>query len=416
MHTDGENFLCLSAFICVPTTFIYLRASNPELRNMKVTRIKIDNFKSLVDFELKLSKFACLVGLNGSGKSTVLQCFDFLAQQCKGDIQAWLDIRHWSAADLNSRLSHKSNIDFTVDLKDNAGQKMGWSCSFNRKELRCTRESIAVNGRQVLKVEDGYFSVSVEGIPSSQKHIDFFYQGSILSQLKEAHLPRCLLELKHSFLHIHALDMLSPELLRQRTRFSAGGLGIGGESLSAFLHEIDLKKRVEITNKLKKAYPQLLNIDVDSLRSGWKKLYITEKFSGKRMSTEARHVSDGLLRMLAIFTQLIDEKSFVLLDEIENGINPELIELLIDTLVQSPHQVMITTHSPLILNYMDDYIAQHGVVYLYKSPEGFTRSIPFFSIPSMAEKLTVMGPGEVYEDTHLPELQDEINAIVNRDS
>jgi hypothetical protein len=65
---------------------------------------------------------------------------------------------------------------------------------------------------------------------------------------------------------------------------------------------------------------------------------------------------------------------------------------------------------------MDDYIAQHGVVYLYKSPEGFTRSIPFFSIPSMAEKLTVMGPGEVYEDTHLPELQDEINAIVNRDS
>ena len=199
MHTDGENFLCLSAFICVPTTFIYLRASNPELRNMKVTRIKIDNFKSLVDFELKLSKFACLVGLNGSGKSTVLQCFDFLAQQCKGDIQAWLDIRHWSAADLNSRLSHKSNIDFTVDLKDNAGQKMGWSCSFNRKELRCTRESIAVNGRQVLKVEDGYFSVSVEGIPSSQKHIDFFYQGSILSQLEEAHLPRHLLEFKHFF-------------------------------------------------------------------------------------------------------------------------------------------------------------------------------------------------------------------------
>ena len=60
----------------------------PEQRNMKVTRIKIDNFKSLVDFELNMAKFACLVGLNGSGKSTVLHCFDFLAQQCKGDIQA----------------------------------------------------------------------------------------------------------------------------------------------------------------------------------------------------------------------------------------------------------------------------------------------------------------------------------------
>jgi ABC-type lipoprotein export system ATPase subunit len=382
---------------------------------MRVTRIKIDNFKSLVDFELSLSKFSCLVGLNGSGKSTVLQCFDFLAQQCKGDIQAWLDIRHWSAADLNSRLSHKSNIDFTVDLKDDAGREMRWSCSFNRKELRCTREGITVNGRQILKVEDGCCSVSAEGHPVSQKQIDFFYQGSILSQLKETHLPRCLLEFKHFILQIHALDMLSPELLRQRTRFSEGGLGIGGESLSAFLHEIGIKKRAEITNKLKKAYPQLLNIDVDSLRSGWKKLYITEQFSGKRISTEARHVSDGLLRMLAIFTQVIEETSFILLDEIENGINPELIELLIDTLVQSPHQVMVTTHSPLILNYMNDDIAQQGVVYLYKSPEGYTRAVHFFIIPSMAKKLTVMGPGEVYEDTRLFELQDEINAIVKRD-
>ncbi|MEI6262469.1 MAG: AAA family ATPase [Deltaproteobacteria bacterium] len=379
---------------------------------MKVTRIKIDNFKSLVDFELNMAKFACLVGLNGSGKSTVLQCFDFLAQQCKGDIQTWLDTRHWSAADLNSRLSHKSNIDFTVDLIDNTGQKMDWVCSFNRKELRCTRESIAVNGRQVLKVEDGYFSVSAEGIPSPQKQIDFFYQGSILSQLKEAYLPSRLLEFKQFFLHVYALDMLSPELLRQRTRASRGGLGIGGESLSAFLHEIGFKKQAEIINKLKKAYPQLLNLDVVSLRSGWKKLHISEKYVGKVLFTEARHVSDGLLRMLAIFTQLCNDKSFILLDKIENGINPELIELLLDNLVQSPHQILVTTHSPLILNFMDDDIAQQGVVYLYKTPDGHTRAIRFFSIPSMAEKLSVMGPGEAYENTRMVELQDEINTIV----
>jgi hypothetical protein len=48
---------------------------------------------------------------------------------------------------------------------------LDWSCSFNRKELRCTRESIAVNGCQVLKVEDGYFSVSAECVPSPQKQM-----------------------------------------------------------------------------------------------------------------------------------------------------------------------------------------------------------------------------------------------------
>jgi len=50
-----------------------------------------------------------------------------------------------------------------------------------------------------LLIEDGYFSVSAEGVPSPQKQIDFFYQGSILSQLEEAHLPRHLLEFKHFF-------------------------------------------------------------------------------------------------------------------------------------------------------------------------------------------------------------------------
>ena len=116
--------------------------------------------------------------------------------------------------------------------------------------------------------------------------------------------------------------------------------------------------------------------------------------------------------MLAIFTQLGNEQSFILLDEIENGINPELIEMLLDSLVKSPHQVLVTTHSPLILNYLEDDIAQEGVVYLYKTPEGHTLAIRFFSITSMAEKLSVMGPGEAYEDTLLVELQDEINNIV----
>ncbi len=54
--------------------------------DMRITHLRVDNFKSLVDFNLPLAKFNCLVGLNGSGKSTVLQFFDFLSQQVKGDL------------------------------------------------------------------------------------------------------------------------------------------------------------------------------------------------------------------------------------------------------------------------------------------------------------------------------------------
>ena len=37
---------------------------------MQITSIHVENFKSLVDFDLDMAKFTCLIGLNGSGKST----------------------------------------------------------------------------------------------------------------------------------------------------------------------------------------------------------------------------------------------------------------------------------------------------------------------------------------------------------
>lgn len=41
--------------------------------DMRITHLRVENFKSLVGFNLSLAKFNCLVGLNGSGKSTVLR-------------------------------------------------------------------------------------------------------------------------------------------------------------------------------------------------------------------------------------------------------------------------------------------------------------------------------------------------------
>jgi ABC-type multidrug transport system ATPase subunit len=129
------------------------------------------------------------------------------------------------------------------------------------------------------------------------------------------------------------------------------------------------------------------------------------------MKTEARYVNDGMLRLMAILAELQSEHRFVLFDEIENGINPELIEFVIDKLVNAKQQVLVTTHSPMILNYLDDETARKGVIYLYKTAQGCTKSTPFFSIPSLAKKLTVMGPGEAFVDTNLTKLADEIAGL-----
>lgn len=385
---------------------------------MRIKKIFVDNFKSLVDFELPLTKFNCIVGLNGSGKSTVLQFFDFLSQQVRGDLNGWLKKRNWEAPDINSKLTRKNNIEFEVLLAADDNTDVKWHASFNRRTLSCTSELIEWNKYVVLKVEDGHYSIwnlngqERESVPKLSGAIAFDYQGSLLSQIKESQLTPEILKLKKFFEGVHALDLLAPELLRQRTREAGDSLGLGGERLSAFLYEVGESKRIDILKKMSESYPQLKRFDITAMRSGLKKLTVQEQFKNTFLKTEARHVADGFLRMLAIFAQLSKEQCILLLDEIENGINSEIIEFLIDSLVKAVPQVLVTTHSPMVLNYLEDDIAAEGVVYLYKGKNGETQAVRFFDIPSMRKKLTVMGPGEVYEDTLLTELADEI-ALLN---
>jgi len=390
---------------------------------MRIRAIRANNFKSLVDFKIELAKFTCLIGLNSAGKSTVLQFVDFLAQQVRGDIEGWLSERNWSSGDLKSQLTNKKNVDFTVEISDDSRGSVTWEASFNPDQLRCTHERIRA-GRAFLNVSGGTVRVG-ESSASEQRaggrvspqEITFTYQGSILSQLKEAALPTPLVEFKRFFLNVESLELLSPEYLRRRTRESGKTLGLGGQRLSAFLHELGVEKRRRLVSRLKSAYPQLEDLQTRALRSGWKQLEITEAYRGEnsglfpKMTTEARHVADGMLRLIAILAETESEHRFLLFDEIENGINPELVEFVLNTLISAPQQVLVTTHSPMILNYLDDDVAREGVVYLYKTADGRTQAKRFFDIPSVAEKLSVMGPGEAFADTDLTALQEEIETV-----
>ncbi|WP_240645370.1 AAA family ATPase [Vibrio mediterranei] len=380
---------------------------NQMNQSLSLVNIKANNFKSLVDFSLPFSKFNCLVGLNGSGKSTVLQFIDFLSQQVSGHIDEWLDSRQWSARDLNSTLTKQSNITFTVELSY-SGKPVIWEGSFNRTELFCTAEKITWGGKTLLNVADGKFSLPTEDL---QAPITFAYQGSILSQLRENQLPKELVAFKTFFNELNALDMLSPEMLRDQ-HISGKTLGAGGKMLSSFISNMTKEEKANLVATLKELYPSLVKVDATVQKSaGTVRLEIEEKFGEKIIKTEARHINDGLLRFMAIFAQLTKKQSALLLDEIENGVNPELIEKLVDSLVEANTQVIVTTHSPMILNYMEDDVARAGVVYLYKNAQGATQAIRLFDIPSMQRKLKFMGPGEAYEDTILENLAPEAATV-----
>lgn len=372
-----------------------------------IESIRIRNFKSLGEVTLNLEKFNCLIGMNGAGKSTVLQALDFIAQMMHGQLQDWLSRRDWSINDLNCKLRKESNITVSVQYRTSEGKELVWIGIFNRSSLRCTSESLFVDGARQFQMAGQTYTL--QGRP--RQGIAFVFQGSLLSALKDSELSPSILEFRDAMRHVRSLELLSPQLLRKSARSSDRDIGAGGEKLAGYLHAIKGEDRQRLLELLKSFYPRIEDFKVKSKRAGWKTLAVIEQFDGQRLETEALHMSDGLLRILAVLAQAGAHNSLLLLDEIENGINQAIVERLVDTLVSSTQQILVTTHSPLILNYLDDDLARRSVQFIYRTPQGESRIRHFFELPRIGEKLRYMGPGEALVDTDLEQLSAECLAL-----
>ena len=224
-------------------------------------------------------------------------------------------------ASLESKEIHRGyhpvrTLEFSVDLVSEDGKTQGsWSASFNTTLLHCTEENIQMHG-VVLKVRSGRLRID-EVKPVHRREIiplesiSFSYEGSILSQLREEILPPALLEFKHFFSGIKSFDLLSPENFATDQREAGDSIGRGGRHLSAFLHELGAAGRGRITSRLRKVYEQLETINTKSLPYGWRQLEIEESFGGRKLLTEARHVNDGMLRLIAILAKLAGRASTI---------------------------------------------------------------------------------------------------------
>ena len=51
---------------------------------MRISSIRIENFRSFEDETLPLNNYACLVGPNGAGKSTVLTALNVIFRRTRG--------------------------------------------------------------------------------------------------------------------------------------------------------------------------------------------------------------------------------------------------------------------------------------------------------------------------------------------
>ena len=116
-------------------------------------KLKVDNFKSLVNFSIDFSPMSVIIGNNATGKSSVLQAIDFLCSSVKEDFGIMLERRGWSADNIKSKLINSNKIHFESNIllySDEGDLSYDWkmvlSIYTGKNEVSLLSESLVCNG------------------------------------------------------------------------------------------------------------------------------------------------------------------------------------------------------------------------------------------------------------------------------
>ena len=376
-----------------------------------IKRFFIKNFKSLADFSIPLGKFSCLIGMNGAGKTTVLQALDFIGHLACGIT----DFRGWEKNEVITIGSGSRTLEIQVDFAfDDPEEEISWSGKYNIDRQKFTEEliqtsqssdSLFLNKYLSLKENRLFYDGMVNTI--APKDIsDYNYKGSVLSAFKFDDPVICAAQ--KELQSLKSLELLSPNLMRKGALPNTD-LGTGGDGLAGFLSKLNENDAAVLAATLREFYPFVDKYEIKRKKFGWKNLLIRE--AAFKSPISSAHINDGYLRILAILSQKFSKAGFLLFDEIENGINQELIEKMLVQLQNfNGKQVLVTTHSALVLNYLTDEAAKESVVLLFKDPMGHTHAVKFFEIPKIAKQIEFMAPGQIMSQTNLIELSSNLAA------
>jgi predicted ATPase len=379
-------------------------------------KLTIKNFKAIQDLTIEFTPFTVLIGGNSCGKSTVLQAMDFLCGiALKKDINEYLDDHELYIYDLKSKLSdgEEKPIEFISIYEFDKADiviKLEWSLSIDQKQddWIIHEKIIDLNTNKVIC---SYGNADIKNVPPIMDQIKLKSSAlNILSDMYSTHpYINDLVKYLNSVRNFEAFSVDKIRNENKNNPLSGFLVGVGGEDLIPFIHKMSEKERKTLDTIVSDFMGHRIKIETEEVWKDKVDLWITESFDDSSPSINSRHISDGLLRMIALIaiaTQketrfLIDlpiTTGIIMFDEIENGINPYLTEKYIGlfrSLIKiTGQQVIVTTHSPVVLN----DIKPEEIVFLWKDKIGAARCKKMFSTEEMREALEFLNPGEIWEN------------------
>ncbi len=374
-----------------------------------IKKIKIEGYKSFKNMELELKPLTVSFGPNSSGKSNFLDAIFFLSQVVskknikeafEGHRGLPLESFFYGEKGYEGNLK-QPNLQFTFEVdveisplvRDKVERiilekRKGIDSANSTKHisiekllryhltiealpktgyLRVENErlcAIKSNGqekkrRAFLEKEGGYIHLRMEGQSHPTYHQIGLDHTIVSTALYEPHYPHITafrMELANWYTYY-----LEPRILMREEVPVAEieSLGPRGENLSAFLNTLKHKYKKDYDNfnlSLKQILPVISNIEVVQSKEGRVGLHLFE--NNQRFSS--RLISEGTLRLIGLLCAIHPRNptTLVAFEEPENGVHPVRLKCISDLLknasLQYEKQIIVTSHSPILLGYFAD--------------------------------------------------------------
>lgn len=378
-----------------------------------LTRLRISRFKSFVDEEVELAPLTLLVGANASGKSNFLDAIWFLhglsqrltlEQILNGErrsgAQVWSGIRGGSA-----EIALVGERSFTLE-----GRWRGSENELHHK-LTCEIDPVPllkaeslVNGNELLfdaELRSGGEFIDLRLASGERFQLSGHSGGSLVEAVSRTTSWDEVAFLWTVWREIGWVSLSPPEM-REYGRPSLV-LGDKGQNISGLLALICRdpdQKYALVTWLAELCAPELADIDFIEVPEVNDVLAVLVEKNGRRIS--ARSLSDGTLRFLGLLIALRTAKSgsLILIEEIESGLHPARINLLVNFLETVTRergiQVIATTHSPVVLQWLDEKSLRDTVVFGRNSDHEGTIMRRLGDVPHFEEVVARKGIDELF--------------------
>lgn len=305
-----------------------------------------------------------LVGISGSGKSTILNALYTLVQIASGSS---------SPADT-----------WNVVFRDKENRKVEWSGKFSKKreldevgaeKAELIEEKITIDGTsfllkkgEVITLEDKEFPI----IDAKKSNLYIFRNQDSLKTIYESIssliISGALEANSGSLMSIPYIPSIYEDAVKKILQNENQSIKdivlindrrLGAKERIIFAHKYDQKAFEDLVFVYTSIFPsveniltkQIRNLASDSKHTNHRGFVIQLKLKDGTL-VEQGHISSGMFKTLLVLADIIlsPDECVILMDEIENSLGLNCLQEVLNELIISNKQVILTTHHPKIIN------------------------------------------------------------------